>query len=220
MPISLTREQKFKDIITIQRGSEYDLGKVLDPMKRISVEMGVAGKVNIDFACFGVDAASRVNEQFCIFYNRTNSPGNEISLKDGNANPALFRLELSRLPQVVKRLIFTASVRDPGSMLNILGMDVEIRQNNAGFHLQFSGSDFSTYKSIIVIELSLSAIWQLEATVAGFDGDLGGLMEHLGVEVDKGSSQGEASAEPVVQRDGKIWIDGEEFVVDPEKDWV
>jgi stress response protein SCP2 len=220
MPVSLKREQKPGDMIAIQRGSKHDLGKVLDPAEIISVEMGATGKGDIDFACFGIDAGGRGDEHFFIFYNQTGSPKGEISLKDGNANPALFRLELARLSGSIKRLVFTASVRDSGSTLDTSDIDVEIRQNNAGFHLRLSGGDFSACKSVIAVELSLGSVWQVEAAAAGFKGDLGGLVDHFGINTDEGSSQNAASAEPVVRRDGKIWIDGEEFAVDPENDWV
>jgi tellurite resistance protein TerA len=220
MPVSLKREQKLDRMIIIQRGSKHDLGKVLDPAKAISVELGAVGQGGIDFACFGVDSGGRAQEPFFIFYGQARSPANEIILEDGNANPALFRLELSRLPGAIKKLVFTASARDSGAILDISGLDVDIRQNSAGFHLRLPGGDFPACKSIIVIEMSLASVWRMEVPAAGFDGDLGGLVNHFGLEVDEDSSPGAPSDEPVVQRDGKIWIDGEKFDVDPENDWV
>jgi tellurite resistance protein TerA len=220
MPIILKREQKPDQVITVQPGSKYDLDKVLDPAKTISVKLNAAGQDGIDFACFGVDSDGHARERFSIFYNQTSSPQNEIILADGRANPALFQLELSRIPEEIKKLVFTASVRDSGSTPGISGMDADIRQNDAGFHLRLSGGDFSTRKSIIAVELSLGSVRQLEAPAAGFDGDLGGLMNHFGLEVEEDTSPDAPPGEPVVQRDGKIWIDGEEFIVDPENDWV
>jgi tellurite resistance protein TerA len=220
MAISLKRDQKPDRVITIQRGYKYELGKVLNPVETIDVELSISGQGAVDFACFGLDAGSRALEQFFIFYGQTHSPENEISLKDGNANPALFRLKLSRLPGAIKKLVFTASARESGSPLDISGLDAVIRQNSAGFQLRLSGNGFSACNSIIVIELSLDSAWQVEAPAAGFGGDLGGLANHFGLEVDGESSPDAPSVEPVVQRDGKIWIDGEEFAVDPENDWV
>jgi tellurite resistance protein TerA len=220
MPISLKREQKTGDIVTIQCGSKYNLSKVCDPGETISVELDVVGQEDIDFVCFSVDSGGHAQEPFCIFYSQPRSPGNEISLKDRDSSPALFRLELSRLPKTIKKLIFTASVRDSGPILDASDIAMKIRQNNAGFHLRLSGRDFSAYKSIIIVELSLGSVWQLEATATGFNGDLGRLVNHFGLEIEESTSQNEVSAEPVVQRDGKIWIDGEEFAVDPENDWV
>jgi stress response protein SCP2 len=222
MAVSLKRDRKPDLLVTIQRGSKHDLDKVLDPAKTISVKLDAMGRGGVDFACFGVDSDGHAQERFSIFYGETSSPGNEIIFTDGstNPNPALFQLELSRIPGEIKKLVFTASAQDSGSTLDISGLDVDIRQNDAGFHLRLSGNDFSTHRSIIAVELSLGSVRQLEAPAAGFDGDLGGLMKHFGLEVDERSSPDAAFSEPVVQRDGKIWIDGEEFVVDPENDWV
>ena len=86
--------------------------------------------------------------------------------------------------------------------------------------MQLSGGNFSAYKSIIVLELSLGPLWQLEVPAAYFDSDLGGLVNYFGLEAKEDSSPDAPFGEPVVQRDGKIRIDGEEFVVDPENDWV
>jgi hypothetical protein len=97
---------------------------------------------------------------------------------------------------------------------------VEIRQNNGGFHLRLPGSDFSAYTSAVAVELLLGSVWRVEAAAAGFNGDLGVLADHFGVKTEEDFSQNGASAEPVVQRDNKIWIDGEEFVLDPANDWV
>jgi len=219
MPINLKREQKSHNMITLQRGSKRDLGKVLDPRETIYIKVGVLEK-DIDFACFGFDVDNRVNEQFFIFYNQISSPEDEISLEDPNINPALFQLELSRFPKTIKRLVFTASTQNSRSTFDKSDIDVEIKQNSAGFHLRLLGSDFATYKSIILIELSLDSVWQLETVADGFNGNLDGLVDHYGVKVDDGVSQDSVSTEPVVQRDGKIWIHGEEFTLDPENDWV
>jgi stress response protein SCP2 len=222
MPIILKREQKPNQVITVQPGSKYDLDKVFDPAKTISVKLNAAGQDDIDFACFGVDSDGHAQERFSIFYGETSSPGNEIIFMDGstNPNPALFQLELSRIPKEIKKLVFTVSAQDSGSTLDISGLDVDIRQNDAGFHLLLSGADFSTHKSIIAVELSLGSVRQLKAPAKGFDGDLGGLMKHFGLEVEEDTSSDAPPGEPVVQRDGKIWIDSEEFIVDPENDWV
>jgi stress response protein SCP2 len=220
MPISLKRERESDQVITLQQGSKYDLDKVLDPAKTISVKLNAAGRDDVVYTCFGLDAGNQAQERFFIYYNQTRSPGNEIILKDGNANPALFQLELARLPRTIKKLVFTVSIQDPVSNFDISGLDADIRQDKTGFHLRLSGGDFSVYKSIIVVELSLGSVWQLEAPAAHFDGDLSGLVNHFGLEVEEDSSPDVSFSEPVVQCDGKIWIDGEEFVVDPENDWV
>ncbi|MDR2786614.1 MAG: TerD family protein [Treponema sp.] len=220
MPISLKREQEPDRVISLQKGSKYDLDKVLDPAKTINVKLNTAGQGGVVFACFGLDSGSRAREQFFIYYNQTRSPENGIILEDGNANPALFQLELARLPGTIKKLVFTASVPDSVSTFDISGLDADIRQNNAGFQLRLSGGDFSACKSVIFVELALDSAWQLEAPALPFDGDLGGLVNHFGLEVREDSSPELSSGEPVVQRDGKIRIDGEEFVDDPETDWV
>jgi stress response protein SCP2 len=220
MSISLKRKKKPDQVINLQVGSTYDLGEVLDPTKIISVELSVSGQGDVDFACFSVDAGNRALEQFLVFHGQTRSPGNEISLKDGDTNTALFRLEPSRFPEKIKKLIFTVSARDSGSTLDFSGLDANIHQNNAGFHLRLSGGDLSPHKSVIAVELSLGSLWQLEVPATGFNGYLGDLVKHFGLEVDEDPSPDSPSNEPVVQRDGKIWIDGEEFIVDPENDWV
>jgi stress response protein SCP2 len=220
MPISLKRGQEPDKVISMERGSKYDLDRVLDPAKIISVKINAPGKGDVDFACFGLDAAGRAEEPFFVFYSQLSSPGKEIILEDGNANSALFHLELSRFPGTIKKLVFTVSVRDSASTLDISALDLDIRQNNAGFHLRLSGGDFSTCKSIMVVELSLGSARHLESPAVCFDGDLGGLVNHFGLKVNEGSSQDLDCDEPVLQTDNKIRIDGEEFVVDPETDWV
>jgi tellurite resistance protein TerA len=221
MPISLKRKEKPEQVITtLHPGSTYDVDKTLDPAKTINLEISARGYRDVDFACFSVDAGNRAREQFFIFHGQTGSPGNEISLKDGGSHAAQFRLELSRLPGEIKKLIFTASAADPESTLNISGLYLTVSQNNAGFNLRLFEDDLVPHKSLIVAELALNSHWQLEAPVRGFDGHLGDLANHFGLEVEEEPSPNAHIDEPVVQGDGKIWIDGEEFAVDPETDWV
>ena len=103
-------------------------------------------------------------------------------------NPASYLVDLGALPSWVQMLHFTANIAGSGAMGQIRSCTARIKQNNkVAFELKLSGSDFSTQKVLIVLQIYKKDEWRVSAIAAGFEGGLAKLCENYGIAVDDDS---------------------------------
>lgn len=165
------------------RGMRDKLGKYVDIDSPISIEMRIEGAAAYDCCCFGVDGAGKLSDdRYMVFYNQTSSPAGEITLAAAG-NPAVFRVELGRLPAAINKLVFTASIDGNGTMGEISRFSLSLSQNGReAIAMELPGSDFQAERAVIAIELYRRDEWRAAAVASGFNGGLSALLRSFGGE--------------------------------------
>lgn len=172
-------------MIVLQRGSKSKLADgQINPAKPFTVEVGIQGSAIYEFSCFCLNAQEKnIDDAYYIFYNQMKSPDGSVTM-ESNANPAPYLVDLEALPSWVQTLHFTANIDGSGNMGKIRSCTARIKQNNkVMFELKLSGSDFSTQKAVIVLQIYKKGEWRVGAIAAGFDGGLAKLCKNYGIEV-------------------------------------
>ncbi|MES2932482.1 MAG: TerD family protein [Pseudomonadota bacterium] len=174
-----------------QKGKLAELGCV--GAFPIVLNMAAQG-MDIDIACFGLDANDKLSDdRYMVFFNQKSCPGDAVTLALGDGK-ATFNTDVARLPDSIHKLVFAASIGGEGTMRK-LGSS-SMRLGNAAF--VFSGSDFQDEKAVIVGELyKRDGQWRFGAVGQGFNGGLSALLKHFGgTEADNTASPAPASAPP------------------------
>lgn len=170
-----------------QKGTLASLGATGDaPNLTLAVELDLSGSPSIDVCCFGLDQGGKLSdERYFVFYNQPQSPCGGIVAK-GSSDGVLqnFQVDLSKLPQTVRRLVFSATVEGAASMSGIVRGVVKLAGAGATlaeFHLQ--ASDYGKEKALMLAEIYWKDGWRFAATGQGFAEGLPGLLRHFGGEV-------------------------------------
>lgn len=170
-----------------QKGTLASLGADgVSPVVSVSVALELSGKPDIDVCCFGLDETGKLSdERYFVFYNQPQSPCGGIVAK-GPSDGVLqtFQIDFSKIPQSVRRLVFSATVEGVASMSGIVRGSVRLATavaTLAQFHLQ--ATDYGKEKALMVAELYWKDGWRFAATGQGFTEGLPGLLRHFGGEV-------------------------------------
>jgi tellurite resistance protein TerA len=133
--------------------------------------------MEIDISCFGLDASGQLSDdRYMVFFNQKSCPGGGVTLELGNGS-ATFVTDVSRLPESIHKLVFTAAINGEGTMRR-LGAS-SLRLGSTAF--SFSGADFQDEKAVIVGELyKRDGQWRFGAVGQGFNGGLSALLKHFG----------------------------------------
>ena len=165
----------------------------------VALTMELTGSPEVDVCCFGLDAEGKLSDdRYFVFYNQPQSPCGSIAA-GGPAGGArqVFRIDLSRLPETIKRLVFTATVDGGGAMRQITQARVCLSSGGTEvveFHLQ--PSDYADEKALMVAELYWKDGWRFAATGQGFAAGLPGLLKHFGGEIMEEQAAPAKSAAP------------------------
>lgn len=94
---------------------------------------------------------------------------------------SIFKINISRLPSFINKLVFCVTSDDNALMGNITKGNMILNQNNVEIeNFSFQGSDFSQEKAIILSEIyNKDNIWKLSIVSRGFHGGLSKLLEHF-----------------------------------------
>lgn len=174
----------------IVRGQKMPLSSLTpSPSVEVGVQLPTNAGVTIDVSCFGLDADGKLSDdRYFIFYNQKVSPCGGVTARGpGAGGQEVFGVDLSRLPQTIKRLVFTAAIDGAGSMSDLQPGALRILaggQEVASFPLK--GSDFGNEKAIMIAELYFKDVWRFAANGQGFNGGLSALLAHFGGQEVKG----------------------------------
>ena len=138
-----------------------------------------------DISCFGVDAENKLlDDRYFVFYNQKQSPDGEIrQLGPVGGDSEAFEVDLTRLPQKIRRLIFTITLDGTSTMSQVSEGHLRISAGGSEVaRFTFSGSDFVEEQTIIAGGLYREGEWRFAAVGQGFNGGLSALLEHFGGE--------------------------------------
>lgn len=170
-----------------QKASLASLGlTAAAPAVTLSVSLELSGNPEVDVSCFGLDAEGKLSDdRYFVFYNQPQSPCGSLAAKgpSGKARQ-VFEADLSRLPDKIKRLVFTATVDGGGSMRQITGGSVRLSSGGADIvEFQPQAGDYKDEKALMLAELYWKDGWRFAATGQGFAAGLAGLLKHFGGEI-------------------------------------
>lgn len=165
------------------RGWKDKLEKYVNLNEDICVDMQICGNAEYDFCCFGVDQSEKLSDdRYMVFYNQRQSPDGELSLEDIEGG-VRFKLQLSKLPEKINRLIFTLSIDGTQTVGEMQSLTTKVYQaGKESIDLELTGKDFSNERAVIVIEIYRKDTWRIGFVAGGFDGGLSALLKHFGGE--------------------------------------
>lgn len=133
--------------------------------------------MDIDISCFGLDANGQLSDdRYMVFFNQKSCPGGGVMLEIGNG-ASTFNTDVSRLPDSIQKLVFTASINGDGTMRKLGASTLHLGSTI----FSFSGADFQDEKAVIIGELyKRDGQWRFGAVGQGFNGGLSALLKHFG----------------------------------------
>ena len=180
----------------IQRGFRGKIDDYFDSSNEITVAISVAGGGEYDSCCFGVDTDDKLSdESYMVFFNQTASPKREIVLNGAGAN-TVYTVCLSKLPNHIHKLVFTASIDGDGVMSQVQKLAVGLSQGGKTLSLNLTGDLFKNEKAVIAIEIYRKDVWRVAAVASGFNGGLSALLKHFGGKEDATAAMQPAQAKP------------------------
>ena len=142
----------------------------LSPSISLSIFLQLFGSAETDFSCFGLDADGKLlDEKYFVFYNQPQSPCGAINAPEASAEAReIFKIELSRLPSAVKRIVFSAAADGVSSMRQMTHSVIRLCATGTDlveFHLQ--GSDYADEKALMLAEIYWNNAWRFAAIRQG-----------------------------------------------------
>ena len=174
------------------RGQKLKLAD-LTSQNDVRTALAVAPGLCFDFCCFGLDENGKLaDERNFVFYNQKASPNKAIEIVGERAGEAMtFAVALSRLPAMIRRVVFAMVVDGSGTMADLKsGQWSVLASGKEVARFNFAGRDFGSEKSLIVGELYFhGGEWRVAAVGQGFRDGLSALLKHYG-----GEAQAEIAA--------------------------
>ncbi len=166
--------------MNMTKGMRERLGGKIEISKEVSVRICIRSKAQYNIICFGTGNDKKIApNRYIIHKQQTSSLKNEIRYSDENG-VSVFRLNISEMPQQIRRLSFAAAVGDD-SMNNISELKAEVVQNGrTAYSIDLSGSNFSSEKAIIIFEIYYKDEWRISASLNGMNGGLPALLAEYG----------------------------------------
>lgn len=172
----------------IRRGFRHELNS-----NNLVVSIKASGSAEYDVSCFGLDGNEKLSDdRYMVFYNQMASPNHEIVM-ESKGDSTDFRIDLSRLPNSINKMVFTINTDDssnqPMSTLNNLEV-ILTDMIGQSFELNLSGSDFKEEKALIACEVyKYKETWKFNMVASGFNGGLRVLLKNFGGEEETSTSQ-------------------------------
>lgn len=170
-----------KDFVRGQKSRIADLTSALSSIA-VGVGLNFSNPQVVQICCFGVtDTNTLLNERYFIFDQQRKTPeGGVLAIGQRGHDTEQFRIDLARMPQMLNKLIFTATIEDSATMGQLSKGHLRILANQQEVaRYFFEGKEFGNEKSVIIAELFLTDVWRFGAIGQGFGGDLKGLIRHF-----------------------------------------
>jgi len=169
-----------------QRGHKAKIGD-LTAGTDLYIGVQIAGPgLTFDISCFGLDADEHLSDdRYFIFFNQPKSPEEAIQQLGAQAGDTeSFRVTLQRIPPVVRKLSFTATIDGPGQMSQVAPGYIRIVAGGEEVaRYAFNGAEFTTERAVMLADVYLKDVWRFAAVGQGFDGGLEALLKNFGGEV-------------------------------------
>lgn len=189
--------------INLSKGQKVDLTKGNPGLSKILVGLGwdvnafdSGGAFDLDATCFVLDASGRCpTDKDFVFYGNLAHPSGSIKhlgdnlTGDGDGDDEQVQIELANIPATVDKVAFTVTIHEAdqrnqnfGQVSNSFIRIVDENTNTELIRYDL-GEDFSIETAVVVGELYRNgAEWKFNAIGSGFQGGLGALCGHYGID--------------------------------------
>lgn len=154
-----------------------------DHFIKVGITLFFTQSTLIDISCFGVDAQNQLSDdRYMIFYNQKRSPCGALSIvSDTTSNSQMFQVDLTKLPQNIQKLVFTATIDGTETMKALAHGEINITDNTGvAAEFKFDNTNLNQEKALIIAELYLKGQWRFAAVAQGFNEGLSALLNHFG----------------------------------------
>ena len=187
--------------VTLSKGGNVSLSKEAPGLTAVTVGLGWDSRVT-DGAAFDLDASVFIcgedgkvrNDTDFVFYNNKLGANGAVEHQgdnrtgDGAGDDEAVKVDLSKLPTDVKKLVFAVTIHDSDARAQNFGQvgNTYIRVLNSAGGAELArydlSEDYSTETALVFGELYRhNAEWKFKAVGAGFAGGLGPLAASHGV---------------------------------------
>ena len=191
--------------VNLQKGQKVSLSKSAPGLTKVVVGLGwdvnqfdTGGDFDLDAAAFllGDSGKAASSSDFVFYGNLKHSSGGVEHLGDnltgvGDGDDEQIRIDLSKLPEAVVRVAFTATIYDAEARRQNFGMVnnafIRIYNEATGEELlrYDLGEDFSIETAVVFGELYRNnGEWKFNAIGSGYQGGLAALCANYGVDVE------------------------------------
>lgn len=149
----------------------------------VGVQLDFPTRETVQISCFGVDGSNRLSDVgYFVLHDRQRSPEGAVEAMGGQGGDnQRFKVDLARLPQHVRKLVFAATLESSGTMAQVRSGYLRLlAQGQEVARFPFTGADFSQEKAVIVGELYFKSAWRFGVTAQGFNGGLKALLNYFG----------------------------------------
>ena len=173
----------------LQRGEKRKLAELTGSARLDDLQVTLKHDLQgADVSVFGLNDDRKLqDDRYFVFYNQLSSPGGEVTLtQQPNGTQQLgggtFRLNLSRLPASVRRLMFV--VTHESTPFSGLGrLEWTLGDPETKVSLELRGDQFSSERAVMVAEIyERSGEWRVSNVGQGFSGGLDALLVNFGGE--------------------------------------
>lgn len=191
--------------VNLQKGQKVSLTKGNPGLKKVVVGLGwdvnqfdTGGDFDLDAAAFLLGDSGRVtkSEDF-VFYGNLSHPSGSVNhmgdnlTGEGEGDDEQIKVELSKVPENVTKIAFTATIYEPEQRRQNFG-----QVNNAFIRIYNEltgeellrydlGEDFSIETAVVFGELyKNNGEWKFNAIGSGYQGGLAALCGNYGVDVE------------------------------------
>ena len=148
----------------------------------VGVQLDFPTREMVQISCLGVDGSNRLSDVgYFVLHDRQRSPEGAVEAmgrQDGDQQR--FKVDLTRLPQHVRKLVFAATLDGHGAMSQVASGHLRLLAGGQEIaRYRFTGADFSQEKAIILGELYFKSVWRFGVTAQGFNGGLKALLNYF-----------------------------------------
>ena len=191
--------------VSLQKGQKVNLTKGNPGLKKVVVGLGwdvnqfdTGGEFDLDAAAFLLADTGKItkSEDFVFYGNLKHPSGSVEHMGDnrtgaGEGDDEQIRIELSKVPENLTKIAFTATIYEPEQRRQNFGQVnnafIRIYNEDTGDELlrYDLGEDFSIETAVVFGELyKNNGEWKFNAIGSGYQGGLAALCANFGVDVE------------------------------------
>lgn len=191
--------------VSLQKGQKVNLTKGNPGLKKVVVGLGwdvnqfdTGGEFDLDAAAFLLADTGKItkSEDFVFYGNLKHPSGSVEHMGDnrtgaGEGDDEQIRIDLSRVPENLTKIAFTATIYEPEQRRQNFGQVnnafIRIYNEETGEELlrYDLGEDFSIETAVVFGELyKNNGEWKFNAIGSGYQGGLASLCANFGVDVE------------------------------------
>lgn len=170
--------------ISTVRGQKVKISDVTSE-SFLKIDIDLCTHLKTAIACFGLNEQDKfLDKNYAIYLSNNQSPCKAISMtKTNSSSHQNFHINLSELPESIKKILFLFVVEENDFVSNIQSGSLRIYdQFREVLSFDFSGKDFNREKVLILGQIYYKNDWRFAAIGHGFNEGLDALLKLIGTD--------------------------------------